>query len=1019
MKHRRRTAALRLSSAFACALIAVGAIAVPAVAKPPVADAGTLSLRLPRGVSDEGPNGDLIMDSQDRRAYQFMFSDLGFTTGRIWDLDSRRVAKEVKFPTEYFPQGPLAPTSRLNSREWVHALDAVGDRLFIPYLSGGIFAGINVFDTRTLGLIDQFPYPRVTYEPNPDNLGCTSNNCLPQAPTVQPKPVALSFVEPILTGLTPKVLVLMEEPKGPLMERNFNVAWIAQIDAATGRQDWIYRISSCGATLPGRGDGYFQLGMFQAQLGTGIYVTCLAAGGTGQVVRLVVDANNVPQAEQAFPGPIGVVDALTDPGSDRMVIRVANEQGESWWIFDGPSASYTGVVGGTVSPAQITAGIDQSSGRLYMQAPATKSGPIGSPGGLMMSDIRRSPAPQFLGFPEYARKGRGTIRVDVHPATGRRLVYLRGEGTDYQIVEDNEPISYDPPISNQDAQTIDVEEEAGVTSADFTGSGHAYGFRMLLVGGLGGVPPTGPDVNALRVGSYGPFILGSPCGRGDRELVAGSVKSVGLSNNLASASAVVSEADPGSTTDVGEPTARCYPRPRDPGGNDLWELSRAPADYPEPFRTEVDDDPDDTKTDSDEVLGSDWPFSTVECGGDDEASTSTTLTPLRRGDPDTDTFEDETLNEAFESARATTIPLDRFSAAVTCGQSMGSASASSQVLGAETGPPAITADPDSAAVEIPIPGIGTLRIAEVSASTVIYRDPERGLVSRSVAVARGISIGDHVFIDSASTIAEAVAAGRPGTASTEFIRRVCGVRIKDEAPDVHVFRPGAEPDQEKLLAGDVEGGLEVEPEGGGEQEKSVDEEACADITTPAGGQTISIIGRINQALGTRGRITTPEPDSDLRHGSPGGYIASIQKDRKLEISSRAVNNDASTQVPALELIVFNDDPTLGRGRQVIQLAGVDASVTYGIYLLDPGDDFNDLPRNLIDYTGGFPDPAPPPAYVPPTTPPAANGPITMLFEGISFLFRSPKDALLAGLVWAMLYAPFQLGLRRRALKGLA
>ena len=36
------------------------------------------------------------------------------------------------------------------------------------------------------------------------------------------------------------------------------------------------------------------------------------------------------------------------------------------------------------------------------------------------------------------------------------------------------------------------------------------------------------------------------------------------------------------------------------------------------------------------------------------------------------------------------------------------------------------------ALEVEVPDLGTIRVAEVSATTVIYLDPLRGLVSRSV-----------------------------------------------------------------------------------------------------------------------------------------------------------------------------------------------------------------------------------------------------------------------------------------------
>ena len=137
-----------------------------------------------------------------------------------------------------------------------------------------------------------------------------------------------------------------------------------------------------------------------------------------------------------------------------------------------------------------------------------------------------------------------------------------------------------------------------------------------------------------------------------------------------------------------------------------------------------------------------------------------------------------------------------------------------------------------------------------------------------------------------------------------------------------------------------------------------------------------------------------------------------------------MQNDDSTQVPALEIVMFNDDPTKGRGRQVYQLAGVDASVTYGIYLLNPPDSgqdpFDGFEGKLVDITdptgnffgGGR-------VSTPPAGPTGPLGPVKILYEGVTFLLRSPKDAALAAAVWALLFAPVYLMMRRRALRSTA
>jgi hypothetical protein len=186
---------------------------------------------------------------------------------------------------------------------------------------------------------------------------------------------------------------------------------------------------------------------------------------------------------------------------------------------------------------------------------------------------------------------------------------------------------------------------------------------------------------------------------------------------------------------------------------------------------------------------------------------------------------------------------------------------------------------------------------------------------------------------------------------------------------------------------------------------------------------------LNRAMGSRGRVRVPDPDEELKKGTPGGYLASLQKNRGEEIQARVISNDASTEVPAFELIMFNDDQNLGRARQLYQFAGVDASATYGIYLpptLDSGD-FGDagieelsLPNLLTEMTGGYP-------QTTPTQPVAAGdellaAPGNLIAEAVNkvsraltLLARSPREAALAGAVWFLLGLPVYLSVRRRAL----
>ncbi|MBI4729206.1 MAG: hypothetical protein HY775_06840 [Acidobacteria bacterium] len=677
-------------------------------------------------------------------------------------------------------------------------------------------------------------------------------------------------------------------------------------------------------------------------------------------------------------------DIIADRDGDRLLFRVKPAAaGESWWAFDARSLSYAGVVGVTVTGAAASAGVDPTSGRLYVVAPKAQSGGQRS-GGLYISDIRRSPPPQALVFEEFAGTGTGRIGVDVHPGTGERRIFVPeadhcGPGAlcTYRILRDSVPVSADPPMEDQDRLTTDAEEREGVTGATFAGTGHTYGLRALIVGGLEGVPPGGPAVTEIRPGRYGIMRLGSPCQKGDREIVLGKVRNVALSNELAAASAIAGDTDPGTKIDLEQPSARCYPIPPDAAR----VLQSQGQSWPRPVDPPADSP--DGRNDIDREVGRTWPFGPAECAGDGSAS------------------RDKTGLGAVE--------VEGFRASVECKQASGRASARAEARGGET--PAFEAEG--------LPGIGSVRVGEVSGSVQIYRDRARGLVARTTATARGISIGDVISIDAALTISEAWAGGRPGTADTAFVRRLCGVRIPSQDVDLSAVQE-VQGNVEAMLR---EQGVHPPP---ADLPRTDDVDACGDPGIPVLSPTLvaqfgspPLVGAMNRALGARGRASAPPPDRALAQGTPGGYLASVQKDRLEQESSRAINNDVTTQVPALELAIYNDDPAFGRGRQIFQFAGTDASVTYGIYLLagiDTPDEFVDdfdLPEILIDMTGGsdFVQEPPPSGAVR-----RPRSPFRMLFSGVAFLIRSPRQALLAGVVWAALFSPVALGLRRRSLR---
>lgn len=1009
--------------------------------------AGEWQYELPDDLNENAdiPPGVLIMNAPGRTAFQLFSLNGAKTFLRTINLDSLRVVNEVTL-TE-----PLITSRGTAIAQHIHGLDPDKNILYLPYSERSFFAGILAIDGATGAVLHKFPRIGANdptqaasvrnVPPNgpQDVVACTSAACLPQTFGGSPSLAGMEFIPSYVSGSKDKLLMLWTEPMGPGLEGNLYVSWATQWDAGTGQQDFSYRIQSCSVRYPTNTYSQYALTIFQARLGAGIYVGCNAQGNTGQVVRIRLDSNGQPSGEDAYPGPISVADVLADRQTDRLVFRVATPKGESFWVFNGTSSNYTGVVSTTLNAVPTMAGMNEANGRFYVMAPGSSRGSQSQRSALLTTELRRSPTPQVTMYPDLFVDAVDMLMVvdTNHPSGNARLFVHRAETTYFTIIEDTLPASEDEGLTDLDRFTVDVEEAEGVTAANFTGTGHAYGLRTLFAGGLQGAVPIGVDASGITI-RFAASQLNSACMTQDREVALGSIPFANIAGNLTSAEAAASTADSGSISDLREPSGRCHPRP-------------FPGALPEPPRFLPDDPDHDGQSQGDEILGTEWPFYKAQCSGQSSDEQVTTLRPLDR-DPVPDTVTKTTTGTAadalLEHPRQTSQPLEDNRAAVLCGQLEqrvdASAVASAMLVS-----------------DLP-PGIGSLEIGSVGSFTNLYRTKDRGLVAETVAYVRDINIGDRISIDLAYSKATAWAAGRPGTAGTTLDRRVCGVSIPEISGRYSVIpidSPSGPlpPDPDPVEVGDplwdntqgvenpVDGGDgisypigTVDPLNYGDDDQNIEGaiNACSEIPTQASAANGTPLGStpfleaINRVLGARGKASIPEPDRELRQGSPGGYLASIQKDRYQQIGSRAVSNDGSTQVPALEIQLYGDDPTQGRGRQLFQFAGVDASVTYGLYLLNPeyqtpidtpGDDLPpwDITDDLVPLTGG---PELPPVYPQPPTAPrpptSVFTPVTYVFKGAVFLARSWQDAGLATGVMVLLAGPAILLGRRRGLRSL-
>lgn len=270
----------------------------------------------------------------------------------------------------------------------------------------------------------------------------------------------------------------------------------------------------------------------------------------------------------------------------------------------------------------------------------------------------------------------------------------------------------------------------------------------------------------------------------------------------------------------------------------------------------------------------------------------------------------------------------------------------------------------------PIP----IRIGHAISTTSVRLDPSRGLVSTATSRVEDIVIGP-ITIGFVENRAESFAKGRMGTAGTA-----------DYEPQIGLIKgPG-------FTACEIRCDLN------------------------------SVIPQLNNALAGRAEFRALPPDVRLLEGSPGGYEAGIIKSEKQASSDNALVGDKSREVPALEIILYNDNPRLGRARQVIQLAGVRADSHYGIQVFEEGTPCGIECDPPVDDTDGEPQIIERVVTVEgPGTTRTITRPGRIRYAvpgGYRLLLANPRAAGGMLTVWLLMLAPFAVAMRRRRLAGL-
>lgn len=289
-------------------------------------------------------------------------------------------------------------------------------------------------------------------------------------------------------------------------------------------------------------------------------------------------------------------------------------------------------------------------------------------------------------------------------------------------------------------------------------------------------------------------------------------------------------------------------------------------------------------------------------------------------------------------------------------------------------------DAEAFVEDLPVPAV---QVAGGKVDVHMERVAGAGATVSVESVVRGLQVpAAGIAIAELRSELEVKAAGRPGTARASYHRSIKGIVGKD------------------LPVVDCE------------------DEGCE-----------AAFRQVNNALSGRAefRFTSPDPRlcRDLKDGvclgSPGGAQAGVLKSVFRRESDNALSGDGSWEVPALEIMIYNDDAKHGRARQLFQFAGGRADVSYNMSLVPQGIGFPPAPPEVLT---GFepPPPLPDMAPLPPDSPPPSDGPglvpraMQAMVEGFRFLFTNPRAALKTMTTWLLLVSPLLAARRRRRLR---
>jgi hypothetical protein len=911
----------------------------------------------------------LVLNPARRRAYQLFFGpDVRFMYGKLGirgiDLDTLRPDRYFELSREQMKDGSgwNQPVRRGSaSGEWLYALDDEGGMLYLA-LKGGSGPKIAAIDLR---VFDRGANP---YRTLPLMNSLTASGA-PQTMSFFRDPAGKAK---LLFGLAPK----LGSQAG---------ARIRQIDVASWSQDpvnggWETDVGNSKCTsfdLGGDGINYY-LPLWRSPTGKAIYAVCkLDTKGGAVVVRLPLDEAGEPPL--GVTAPVSdfvrpVSDAIADPASDRVFLMQRSTQlgaGSSLWTYDAAKNAYVGTVGiFRASVHDYALGVDGTTGRIYVLGPDYIE-PIDSqgqkfraqPGGIFSFDGRLTPTPQALQFPELAYLGGTRIQVDPATAAHPRRVFLRrGRPAETRDCYHYPSTKYYGNECLPEDYWMVLEDQIPVARQPSLSDVDRFTQGVKEHPGR-----TDRTFNASG-GAYGTRVR--MLGGFEAALTRGPQGEDELNNIM------TNQSFGGARPMTIRSRPACWPNDRELFAGRVADVSTTP-DEATATASYLQADPQ-SKRDiekpgsrcappNQDWLGRLFRDDLHQEEVDQQKLWATADHAGKAWDQQDVTCSGDTT-DAKEAQSLFDLPFDKkttghdFAAGAQCIHSKHQASAQAAGTAFDPGKDAL------------------VRIGSNHANVDVAPLKDGGIRVRSEAEVRDIQIGPYT-IGRVHTLATSEAAGRKGTAGASFVREICDL----EGPNVETER------------------------------------GCVDEKNP---NVQTFLKEFNDRMGNYAQISLGSYDRALLKGSPGGYIAAVQKEEAKAYNDELVYRDPLHEVVGLEITLKRDGTDIGR--EIIQLAGVRAATTYATYLLPSGGEGFisdvDLPA-IVPEIGSLPVSAPvgtgtetPSGGLGSAAPSIPGYPVPQAGTSVhALLVRSLAEGLFTSAAWFVIGLPLYLGSRRKRL----